>query len=350
MKSVEKLFVDPEMSILQVLEIIDRGSVQIALVVDRNRRLLGTVTDGDIRRGILRGVQLSCKVTEVMNSNPVTASTDMDRDMLLALMQNHYLRHIPVLDEEGRVVRIELLDELMEITSMDNWVVLMAGGLGTRLRELTKDTPKPLLQVGHKPILEMILESFISNGFHKFYISINYKAEMIRNYFGNGSKWGVEIRYLHERKPLGTAGALSLIEELPEKPIIVMNGDLLTKVNFRQFVQFHMETQSKATMCVREYEFQVPYGVVKIENLRLRGIEEKPIQRYFISSGIYILNPEVIRLIPEDTFFDMPTLFDKIIQQGLDAFVYPLREYWIDIGRKDDLERAKIDVYQEGFL
>jgi len=348
MKKIHKLLVTPDTSILQALEIIDQGSVQIALIADSSRRLIGTLTDGDVRRGILRGVSLQEPVSVIMNKEPTTATEDMDRDMLLTLMQTRNLRQIPVLDDSGRIIRLELLEELLERNSLDNWVVLMAGGLGTRLGELTKDTPKPLLRVGKKPILEVILENFISHGFHKFYISVNYRANMIRDYFGDGSRWGVEIRYIHEQKRLGTAGALSLIEELPSKPLIVMNGDLLTKVNFRQLIDFHSETDSKATMCVREYEIQVPYGVVKVDNHRLCSIEEKPLQRFFISGGIYVIDPCVLRYIPKDTFYDMPTLFDELISHKEITSVFPIREYWIDIGRIDDFEKANIEIYREG--
>ncbi|GIO12295.1 alcohol dehydrogenase [Cohnella xylanilytica] len=350
MRKVETILVSPDSTILEALEIIDRGSVQIALVVNEERRLLGTVTDGDVRRGILRGVKLEASVSSVMNVEPRTGKLDMDRDMILSVMQYLNLKQFPILDEKGRVVRIELMDDLIQKNGRDNWVVLMAGGLGKRLGELTRDCPKPLLKVGSKPILEVILESFISNGFHRFYISLNYKSEMIRDYFGDGSKWGVTIRYIHEDKQLGTAGALSLIPEIPSQPIVVMNGDLLTKVNFRQLVDFHLDTQAAATMCVREYEFQVPYGVVQIENDRLRGIEEKPLQQFFISGGIYVLGPKILKMIPVDTYYDMPTLFQEILRNGEKTSVFPIREYWIDIGRMEDFERANIEVYQEGFL
>ncbi|QHT63432.1 CBS domain-containing protein [Paenibacillus lycopersici] len=348
MIAIENIFVSPLATILEALQIIDRGSVQIALVVDEERRLLGTVTDGDVRRGILRGIGLDAPVAQVMNREPRTARLDMDRDMILSVMQYLNLRQFPVLDEEGRIVRLELIDQLHQRNSRDNWVVLMAGGLGARLGELTKDCPKPLLKVGTKPIMEVILESFISSGFHRFYIAVNYRADMIRDYFGDGSKWGVEIRYLHEGKRLGTAGALSLLPETAGLPVIVMNGDLLTKVNFRQLVDFHVETKSKATMCVREYEFQIPYGVVQVESHKLRGIEEKPLQKFFVNGGIYVIDPELVQLIPQDTFYDMPTLFEEAIKRECNTSVFPIREYWIDIGRKDDFDRANGD-YMEVF-
>jgi len=350
MKAIHELFLSPDASILTALRIIDQGAVQIALIVDSERKLMGTVTDGDIRRALLRGVSLEAPVSEIMNRQPRTAKHDMDKEAILSVMQYLNLRQFPVLDAEGRVVRLELLDDLLYHRKFDNWIVLMAGGLGSRLGELTKDTPKPLLKVGTKPILEVILENFISHGFHRFYISVNYKAEMIRDYFGDGSRWGVEIRYLHEQKRLGTAGALSLLPDNPDLPVLVMNGDLLTKVNFRQLIDFHNETNAKATMCVREFELQVPYGVVQIANHRLRAIEEKPVQRFFVNGGIYVLSPDMLRFIPEDSFYDMPALFDEIIARGENASVFPIREYWIDIGRTDDFERANVEVYNEGFL
>jgi len=347
---IEKLLISQETPLIKALETIDRGAFQIALVVDEHRRLLGTVTDGDVRRAILRGVSLDVPVSAVMNRQPKTFRQDMDRETMLTLMQYLNLRQFPVVDDENRVIGLVRLEDLLQQRSCDNWVVLMAGGLGTRLGELTRDCPKPLLKVGSKPILEVILENFIASGFHQFYISVNYKADMILDYFGDGARWGVEIRYLHESKRLGTAGALSLIREIPKEPLIVMNGDLLTKVNFRQLIDFHIETGAAATMCVREYEFQVPYGVVKVDSHRFVGIEEKPVHKFFINGGIYVLNPEVLRLIPQDTYYDMPNLFDELVRNHLDASVYPVHEYWIDIGRKDDFERANVDVYEEGFL
>ncbi|CAM4477436.1 dTDP-glucose pyrophosphorylase [Paenibacillus endophyticus] len=340
MKQIDKLLISPHTSILEALHIIDKGTVQIALVVDTDKRLIGTITDGDIRRGILRGIDLNSEVNLIMKNDPIT-SLDVDsKDIVYAKMKNYNLKHIPITNADGKILRLELLGEIIKLERSDNWVVLMAGGLGTRLGELTRDCPKPLLKVGSKPILEVILENFISNGFYRFIISVNYKADMIMEYFGNGLKWGVEIIYLQENKRLGTAGALSLLPFIPDKPILVMNGDLLTKVNFQQLLDFHLDTGAKATMCVREYEFQVPYGVVKVDNYRLQSIEEKPVQQFFISGGIYVISPEVLHHIPEQTFYDMPSLFEKLLQLNAPTSAFPIREYWMDIGRMDDFERA----------
>jgi len=333
----------PDRSIRDAIRTIDEGAIRIALVVDIGNRLLGTVTDGDIRRGILRGVALEEAVTRVMNPQPTTARADESRDVILERMKQTRLHQIPVVDGQGCLVTVEILDELLQTRQRDNWVMLMAGGLGSRLRPLTDECPKPLLKVGSKPLLEIILENFLEYGFRKFYISVNYKAEMVKEYFGDGSRWGIEIRYIHEDQRLGTAGALSLLPERPALPLIVMNGDLLTKVNFQHLLDFHAEHRARATMCVREYDFQVPYGVVRIDHHRVLGIDEKPVQRFFVNAGIYVLEPEVLDLIPSATYFDMPELFTRLIGQNHETAVFPIREYWLDIGHMDDFARANGD-------
>jgi len=333
----------PERSIRDAIRTIDEGAIRIALVVDGDNRLLGTVTDGDVRRGILHGVALEEPVTRVMNPHPTTARADEGRDTILERMKQTRLHQIPVVDGQGRLVTVEILDELLQARHRDNWVVLMAGGLGSRLRPLTDECPKPLLKVGSKPLLEIILENFLEYGFRTFYISVNYKAEMVQAHFGDGSRWGIEIRYVHEDRRLGTAGALSLLPGRPTQPLIVMNGDLLTKVNFQHLLDFHAEHRARATMCVREYDFQVPYGVVRIDHHRILGIDEKPVQRFFVNAGIYVLEPEALDLIPPATYFDMPELFTNLIGRQQETAVFPIREYWLDIGHMDDFARANGD-------
>lgn len=342
MKDWRTILLRPEASMREAIEVIDKSGLQIALVVDENLRLLGTVTDGDIRRGILKGLALETAVHVIMNDQPTVVAEHEGRDTVLALMTQTVLRNIPIVDAGGRVVDLETLDDLLSEKKLDNPVVLMAGGEGVRLRPLTDKCPKPLLKVGNKPILETILESFIEYGFHRFYISLNYKAEMIRKHFGDGSRWGVNIHYITENARLGTAGALRQMPERQkqDKPIIVMNGDILTKINFAQLLKFHGEHQAVGTMCIREYSLQIPYGVVTVDGQHLRGIEEKPVQKYFISAGIYVLNPQVVDFIPEQTFFDMPQLFNILIQQKLETAAFPLREYWLDIGNMADFQRA----------
>lgn len=341
MKDWKKVLINADMSLRETIRVIDSGALKIALVVDADQKLLGTVTDGDIRRGILRGCSLEDSVQQVLNRTPTVAAQNEGKDQILALMRLKQVYQIPVIDGDGRVVGLEIVERILETPRYDNCVILMAGGLGSRLKPLTDDTPKPLLKVGGKPILETILENFIHYGFTNFRISVNYKGELIENYFGDGSRWGARIEYLRESKKLGTAGALGLLTERPNLPVLVMNGDVLTKVNFQQLLEFHREHRALATMCVREYDFQVPYGVVTVDNHRILNIEEKPVQRFFVNAGIYVLEPEALDLIPEDTFFDMPTLFEKVVAQQKETAVFPIREYWLDIGRMDDFQRAE---------
>jgi len=328
-------------SIIEAIKVINASSFQIVLVVDGNLKLLGTVTDGDIRRAILRDIPIDAPVERIMEKNPTTALWNVSEEDILELMQKKEIRQIPLLDENGRVIDLKILVQMIQKKTHENWVVLMAGGLGNRLKPLTEKCPKPLLEVGGKPILETILTRFSKQGFRRFYISLNYKAKMIEEYFGDGSKFGAEIRYLVEKESLGTAGALGLIKERFEAPFIVMNGDLLTTVNFSNLINFHFENKLIATMCVREIDIQVPYGVVKIENQKLVALEEKPVRSFFVNAGIYVMSPETIDLIPKDRRFDMTTFFEKMLALHKPINIFPIHEYWLDIGRQSDYERAK---------
>ena len=349
MSNWKQVLIKPEVSILKAIEIIDTTSLQIALIVDENNRLLGTVTDGDVRRAILKGIPLDTEVGRIMNQNPTVGGAGETRDSIMELMKAKQLRQIPLVDHNGCVIGLDIWDELIEVKHHENLVVLMAGGLGTRLGELTMECPKPLLKVGNKPVLETVLQNCMEYGFSRFYVSVNYKSHMVKDYFGDGSRWGVQIKYLEENKRLGTAGALALLTEPTSLPLLVMNADVLTKINLKHLMEFHAEHKSVGTMCVREYEFQVPYGVVQIDNHRLTAILEKPIQRFFVNAGIYVLNPESIDVIPKNTFFDMPTLFEKLVARNSETAVFPIHEYWLDIGRMDDFEKANgeyKDIFQ----
>lgn len=343
-----KISVRPEQTIRKALQVIDEGGVQIAIVADDQDRLQGVATDGDIRRGILDDIDLDAPVRSVMNEDPVTARPQEDRQSLIDCMRARRIHQIPLVDDDGRIVGIEVLDDLLEPEARPNPVVLMAGGLGTRLRPLTEDCPKPLLEVGDQPILETILEGFIAHGFHRFYLSVNYKAGMIENYFGDGSDWGVDISYVHEEQRLGTAGPLSLLPDRPDETMIVMNGDLLTKLNFAHLLDFHRKHGAAATMCVREHETQVPYGVVETDDQYMTGLEEKPTERYFVNAGIYALEPETLDLIPKNEFFDMTELFEQLVDRERHVTVFPVREYWQDVGRKEEFRRVNGE-YEEVF-
>ena len=346
MRDWKKIAVAPTATIHEVMQTIDQGTMQIALVVDENDHLLGTVTDGDIRRAILHGNGLETEIAEFMNANPVTGLMDEEASAWQRTMKRHELRHLPLLDAQGCVKRLTILIPPEE-PQRDNLVVLMAGGLGSRLRPLTDDTPKPLLEIGSKPILETILESFIAQGFHRFQLCINYKGDMIREHFGNGERWNVEIGYIEEEQRMGTAGALSLLPEIPNAPFFIMNGDLLTKVDFVRLLAFHQQQKNSVTMCVREHRQQVPYGVVKLDEHRIVELKEKPIQYSFVNAGIYVLQPEAIKQIPARQFFDMPDLVNKLLDQDLPVGSFPLREYWMDVGRIEDFEQAHVDYSKQ---
>ncbi len=339
----KKVLVPAETPIREIIRILDESAMQIVLVVREGEYLLGTVTDGDIRRGILRGVSLDDLVDKIMNSKPTIARAGDGREEMLAAMRRKRLYRIPLVDENGCVVGIGAFDELVQSSVRENKVVLMAGGLGTRLYPLTADCPKPMLRVGNKPLLEIILENFIEHGFRSFYVSVNFMADTVKAYFGDGSRWGAEIRYLQEDQKLGTAGSLSLLPETPTAPLFVMNGDLLTKVNFSQLLDFHSSHNASATMCVREYDFQVPYGVVKMDHHRIVGIDEKPVHKFFVNAGIYVLEPEALGVIPPRTYFDMPELFEKLSAGSKETAAFPIREYWLDIGRVSDYDQANTD-------
>ena len=349
MKDWKKTLISPACSITNAIDAIDTNALQIALVVDKKNRLLGTVTDGDIRRGILQGLSLDASVQQVMNKVPITVGISRTRESILSMMKTKRIHQIPIIDNDGSVVGIEILDEIIENSRQDNPVVIMAGGLGTRLRPLTDVCPKSLLKIGNQPILETILNNFSEYGFKKFYLAVNYKYEMIEKYFGDGSKFGIEINYIREEKKLGTVGALTRLNEKFSHPVFVMNGDLLTKVNFKHLLNFHIEHNADATMCVRDYHFQVPYGVIKIEKHRLLAIEEKPSYNFFVSAGIYVLEPRVLKLIPKNKVFDMPHLFERLLKLKKKIVVFPIREYWLDVGRVDDFERANIE-YAKHFI
>ena len=347
--SWQSVVISQDVPILEAIRILDEAGYQICLVLDEQRHLIGTITDGDVRRGFLRRLDSSTPVSSIMNRSPFSAAADTPPDDILDLMRQRLIHQVPLVDGQGCVVGLSTMDALvLTNATKPNWVVLMAGGLGTRLAPLTDNQPKPLILVGKKPVLETILESLIAQNFRKFYISVNHKAEMVMDYFGDGNRWGVEIRYLQETERLGTAGPLGLIEETKEAPLLVMNADLLTKVNFEQMLTFHREHKAAATMAVREYDIQVPFGVVCIDDAKITRIDEKPVHSFLINAGMYVFEPDVLDRIASNKPLDMPDFFQSMIEDGHNTTVFPVREYWLDIGRHDDLKQANIE-FEEHF-
>ena len=346
MNNWEICLLEPSAKIIDAAKTIDASAAKIALVVDGDRKLLGSITDYDVRKAVLCGLDMgNSSAASIMNKNPKVIREDASDLLIHQTMLNKNVRQLPLLDIDGAVCGLRILSEFdASRLKHNNPVVLMAGGLGTRLRPLTDNCPKPLLRIGNKPIMEIILENFIQQGFSNFYVSVNYMADMIEEYFGGGSRYGVSIQYIREKKRLGTAGALSLLPEDISEPVLVMNGDLLTRVDFGQLLDCHRYRHADATMCVREYRYQVPYGVVDIANEKdweITGLVEKPAHSAFVNAGIYMLNPEIIKEIPKDTYFDMTDVFAENLKKKRKNMAFPIREYWMDVGRLEDFERAR---------
>lgn len=345
----KKTLLRPNQSIRDGLEILDKGSEHIAVIVDDDMTLLGIITDGDVRRAILRGVPLECPVSEIMNTKPLTADASLTRAEVVRAMQEHQVLVMPLVSGKT-LVGLETLLKNTDQRKYANAVFLMAGGFGTRLRPLTDNCPKPMLKVGDKPILENVLTGFKKAGFYNFYISLHYLPQMVMDHFGNGSKWDVNIQYVYEATPLGTGGALGLLpDDIPELPVIVSNGDLLTQVDFEQLIRFHEKHQADATMCVREYSYQVPFGVVMGGGNRIAEVIEKPTYRHFVNAGIYVISHEMLGQVSKNVKMDMPDLFERIIAQRKEVLMFPIHEYWLDIGRLDDFKKAQQDILNMQF-
>ncbi len=339
MKNIHKVKLSLPASLRDALNIIDEGAMHVAIATDETNQLIGLVSDGDIRRALLSNKCLEDSVEDILNKQPITVNKNESTGDILEKAKKYRLSQLPVVDNDNKLLDVIDITSLVTPLSKSNPVILMVGGLGTRLRPLTDATPKPLLKVGDKPILHTIIEQFRLHGFKNIILCVNYRSEMIREYFGNGNEFGVNISYVYEPKRMGTAGALSLIRDI-EEPFFVMNGDLLTNINFEYLYKYHLSTNAEATMCVREYEYQVPYGVIEMKGNNILKITEKPIQNFYVSAGIYMLDPSVLKHIPEDKFYDMPTLFDDIMQNSGRAVSYPIKDYWMDIGQMAEFEKA----------
>jgi dTDP-glucose pyrophosphorylase len=346
-KDLEPFLVDPGTTIREAIARIDRNTRGIVLVVDDQRRLVGTVTDGDIRRKVLEGIDLERSVEDLLLRSsdspyfsPVTISAGKGKSDALSLMRSRSIRHLPVLDDDGRVLDLLILDDLIPAEPLALRAVIMAGGEGTRLRPLTEDTPKPMLPVGDRPLLEHTIEQLKNSGIHSVNISTHYRSEKIREHFGDGRKFGVEINYISEDQPLGTAGALGVMERVAE-PLLVINGDILTKVDYRAMMAFHKGQGADLTVGVRQYDLEVPFGVIESDGPLVTGITEKPVTRLFVNAGIYLLEPDVVRSVPRGQPCEMTDLMQKLIEDKGTVVNFPIVEYWLDIGRPEDYERAQ---------
>lgn len=331
----------PENTTIQdAIQNLDKVALQIVLIVDNENKLIGTLSDGDIRRGLLRGLQLDSPIESIIFRNPLVVPESLQRDLVLQLMTVNKIRQIPIVDENGRPLGLHLWDHLAQPVQRNNVMVIMAGGRGTRMQPYTEDCPKPMLQVAGKPMLEHIIQQAKAEGFHEFIISLHYLGHVIENHFSDGTHLGVKIHYLREETPLGTAGALSLMETRPKKPFVITNGDVMTDIRYSELLDFHIRHSADATMAVRLHEWQHPYGVVQTQGIRIAAIEEKPISRTHINAGVYVLSPSVLDYLDAGEPCDMPALIERIRGAGQQTIAYPMHEPWLDVGHPADLEKA----------
>lgn len=348
MTGLGRFFVRPDSSLREVIACIDVNRKGIALVVDPHQRLMGTVTDGDVRRALLAGRDLEWRASDLLTekppeaSMPLTAPATATAAELLELMQQHDVRHIPLVTSDGRITDVVVLSDLVAEYQLPLRAVIMAGGLGTRLRPLTDDKPKAMLPVGDRPLLEHIVRQLKDAGIHRLSLATHYRGDVIRRHFGDGREFDVDIQYVDEGEPLGTAGALSLLASSAE-PLLVMNGDILTQVDFRAMLEFHAVNRADLTMAVRAFDVQVPYGVVDSHGIDVVRVLEKPISRHLINAGIYLLGPDLHRYVPRGQRYDMTDLVNRLIDEGRRVIGFPVREPWIDIGQLDDYQRAQED-------
>ena len=342
-------FIGQDSSIRDAIACIDSGGKGIALIVDSEQRLVGTVSDGDVRRAMLAGENLDTGVQVLLDAKqsgpyakPITASIDTPAENILALMQEYVISQVPLLDEEGRVVEVALMEEMLPEPATPLQAVIMAGGEGIRLRPLTEDVPKPMLPVGDRPLMELVIEQLRNSGIEQINISTRYLGDKIKTHFGNGNALGVELNYVTEDRPLGTAGALGLMEH-PNTPLLVINGDILTRLDFRAMLAFHRKHQAELTVAVRQFDMQVPYGVVDCNGPFVKEVREKPACRFFVNAGIYLLEPHVLSCIPNGERYDMTDMIQQLLDEGRTVANFPIMEYWLDIDKHDDYKRAQDD-------
>lgn len=334
-------------TIEQAIRCLNDAALQIVLVINSEGEFVGTITDGDVRRGLLRGLTVQSPTDSIVFRNSLVVTPDMRADMVAQLMRANRIHQLPVVDERHRVVGLHLWDEITAPEQRPNLMVIMAGGMGTRLQPYTETCPKPLLPVAGKPMLEHIIERAKVEGFSRFVLAIRYLGQMIEEHFGDGSRWDVRIDYLREREPLGTAGALSLLEPSPTLPFVVTNGDVLTDIRYGELLDFHVRNKAAATMAARMYEWQHPFGVVHTQGVEITGFEEKPVYRSHVNAGVYVLDPTVRSSLPSKGRCDMPALFENVRIAGGRTVVYPMHEPWLDVGRPSDYDRADEAVTKE---
>ena len=347
-KDIKKYLIRPNDTILKAIEILNNNKDDLALVINENGALIGTITDGDIRRFMLAGHSIDAPCRKVMGTQPVTAHAEASKDNIQALLDKYRLRSIPLVDISGYPKNIIHLRDLMPHKDTELTAVIMAGGEGKRLRPYTEKVPKPMVHVGGRPILENIIDNLKNEDIDNLFLSINYQGKVIEDYFGNGSKFGVNITYLREKEKLGTAGSLSLLPDITSDPILIINGDVVSNINFSRFFEFHRKHRSVMCVAACDYHINIPLGVIKHAEHYVLGIEEKPSHSFLCNAGIYLINSELRRFIPTNKAYNMTDLLCDVVREGLPISTFPIHEYWIDIGQKEDLIKAQEDFKTNG--
>lgn len=342
--NLDNILIYSDCTIREVLEKLNIGAKGIVLVVDENKKLIGTITDGDIRRALLKGTTIDDKINGIVHKNPVYVIEGTDKEKIKNIFIRRAVKQIPVVNEEGVVVDLIGINDILIPEGKENPVVIMAGGLGTRLKDLTKEIPKPMLMVGKEPILYHIINNFKQYGYNKIIITVNYKAEIIENYFQDGHAYGVRISYVREKERLGTAGGIKLAEEYLTKPFFVMNGDVFTNLNVDNMMKYHLDNEFDMTIAVKRYVYQIPYGIIKTNGNLVCSINEKPEIGYLINGGIYCLNPDLIEVIPKGQYYEITDLINFCIERGLKVGYYEIKDYWMDIGRIEDYYKVNDDI------
>ena len=327
-------------TIAEAIQNLNKTGVKIILVTNQLGALEGTISDGDVRRGLLKGLDVNSSIKHIVHRNALVVPVELSRDLVMQLMAANKIQQIPIVDKSHRVVGLHLWNELATTSKRENIMVIMAGGMGKRMRPYTEDCPKPLLQVSGKPMLQHIIERSKLEGFSQFVIAIHYLGHMIADCFGDGERLGVEITYLRENIPLGTAGALSLLNPKPGLPFVVTNGDVITDIRYGELLDFHVRHTAAATMAVRVHEWQHPYGVVHMDGVEISGFEEKPVARSHINAGVYVLDPDVLSFLNDNESCDMPELFGRLQVKKNRTIAYPMHEPWLDVGLPEDLINA----------
>ncbi len=326
--------------IREAIQVLDDVSLKIVLITDSTGALIGTISDGDIRRGLLKGLDLESPIQTIVHNDALVVPPNLNREVVVQLMTANKIQQVPIVDEKMHVIGLHLWDQMNALSTRSNVMVIMAGGKGSRLHPQTENCPKPLLPIAGKPILEHIIERAKAEGFSHFILAIYHLGHMIEEYFGNGDELGVKIEYLREESPLGTAGALGLLNPPPEAAFVVTNGDVITDIRYGELLDFHIQHGATATMAVRVHEWQNPFGVVETQGIKIIGYEEKPVSRSHINAGVYVIEPSAIQHLVKSVPCDMPTLFELLQKEEDKVVAYPIHERWLDVGRPDELLKA----------